>query len=57
MIHDFAVKHATVRIDVRLFEAVDEDAWRRGVHADLRVDDAITGERNENVARLGCIST
>ena len=57
MIHDIVVKYGTVRIDKCLLKAVDEDARRRGLHANLRVDDAITGEGYEDVTCLRCTVT
>ena len=50
MIHNIAIKHGAVWIKECLFEAVDENAWRRGLYADMRVDDTVMGDWDEDVA-------
>ena len=53
MIHDVTVKDATVRVDKRLVKAVDENARRRWLHANLRIDDAIiTSEGYKDITCL-----
>jgi hypothetical protein len=57
MIHNLAIKHGAVWVKVCLFEAVDENARRREVYADLGVDDTVRGERNEDVAGIRWVTT
>ena len=57
MIHNLAIKHGAVWIKVCLFEAVDENARRREVYADLGVDDTVRGEGNEDVAGIRWVTT
>jgi hypothetical protein len=52
MIHNLAIKHGAVRINECLFKAVDENARRRGLHADLGINDAVRREGNEDIARV-----
>ena len=52
MVHNLAIKHSAVWIKECLFEAVDENAWRSGLYADLGVDDAVIGEGDKDVAGI-----
>lgn len=56
MIHKVAIKHGGVWIKECLFEAVDENARRSGLYADLGVDDTVRGEGNEDVAGIRCVT-
>lgn len=49
VVHNLAIKHGAVWIKECLFEAVDENARRSGLYADLWVDDAVRGEGYKDV--------
>jgi hypothetical protein len=52
MIHNLGIMHGGVRIKECLFNAVDDNARRRWLYADLGVDDAVRREGNEDIARV-----